>query len=182
MPATTTVFLLSSQVDHFDRPTLRLTVEPAYFNEDGELRFYNSTGSVMDNDADNLLADLRISALYDIGTTFSNAPYGWRVEFRNVYAVTLTRAEAMVKTLRKIERGLAKLDAKWGTPQTFGTYVIRVGIVLKVARYGHRQTPRAREMTGQMYRWGDPDTLLWQINQRIHDFDNQYGPKNEVTS
>lgn len=178
MPATQTnpkpVFLLSSKVEHVDKPTLYLTVEPAYFNEDNDLRFY-SAGLLSSASDDNALGDFRVTALHDINTTL-NESFGWRVEYRDVYSAGLARVEAMAKTLRKVERGMQKLDMLLGSPETFAAYVIRVGTVLGVKQYGHEQTKEAKVMTGERFRWGDPDTLRWQINQRIADFDKQYGP------
>lgn len=174
------MMVLSSKAEHLDRPYLNLTIELAYFNEDRELRFFNASGGVMDNDADNAYGNLRITASHDLALTREES-YGWRVEYRDLYSVNQRRAEAMVKTLRKIEKGLERLEAKWGSPDTWAAYVIRVGDVLGVKVYGHQQSTEARSMTGEMYRWGDANTLRWQVTDRIAKFDNQYGPA-EVAS
>lgn len=177
MPATTTPtprFFLTSKVEHFDRPTLRVRVELAYLNEDNEYRSYDG-GNAYAGDWNLEYGDLRIEASHDPSLTL-NQTYGWRVEYRDVFAVNIARAEAMARTLRKIERGLAKLDAKWGTPDTFAAYVIRVASVLKVTSFGHEQTAEARAMTGERYRWGDAETLKWQIANRVAEFDKQYAP------
>lgn len=182
MPATTRTraLELSSEVTRYDRPTLALRVDLVYFNEDGELRNYLPGG--YRGDEDNALADLRITAQHDSTTAFGGQPYGWRVEFRDVFAVDLVRAEAMVKTLRKVDRGLAKLDEKWGSAQTFDAYVVRVGSVLGVKRYGYRADKDMFVATGDQYRWGDANTMIYQLNHLVVDFDKRYGAKTEVTS
>src|SRR4051812_34918324 len=164
MPATTktlTAFLLSSKVERFDRPVLEFTVEPCYFNEGGMARFYSGSGSVMDEAEDLAFGDLQIGASHDPVLT-PEQTYGWHVEYRNAYAVNLRRADAMVKTLRKTDRGLGKPKPTSGAPETSAAYVTRIGPFPGVNHSGHRQSEKAVAMTGETYRWGDPNTLLWQ--------------------
>ena len=48
------------------------------------------------------------------------------------YHVELADAEAMVSTLRKIERGMEKLRERFGRPETFGAYCEQVCLTLKI--------------------------------------------------
>jgi len=73
-----------------------------------------------------MIKDLQVYSQAGIAET---RPYGFAVEFKP-HNVDLTAAKAMVKTLASVERGLAKLDVKWGYVNGYGEYVARVGEVL----------------------------------------------------
>jgi hypothetical protein len=64
-----------------------------------------------------------------------DAPGGtswWETAYRDVYAIELPQAEGMVKMLRRLRDGLAKLDVKFGRATDFPTYIGRVAAVLKI--------------------------------------------------
>ena len=55
--------------------------------------------------------------------------YAWEIEY-HTYSVRLDRAERMVKTLKAIEKDLARMTAKLGRPLSFGQYLGRIAISL----------------------------------------------------
>jgi hypothetical protein len=60
--------------------------------------------------------------------------YGWRVEYGDVCTVDEREAEQMLKALRRINRGVDKLRDQFGSPATFGAYVLRVAKAMGVKR------------------------------------------------
>jgi hypothetical protein len=63
------------------------------------------------------------------------SPYSWGADYRDCYSIGLPAAEKMVKTLKRLEKGLAKLNEKLGRPETYADFVIRVANVLKVKAF-----------------------------------------------
>ena len=55
--------------------------------------------------------------------------YGWEIQYRAAF-VRLEKAEHMIKTLKAIEKDLARMTAKIGRPLSFGQYLGRVAISL----------------------------------------------------
>lgn len=161
MAETETRFLLDTEVQHYDRPTLRLTVRPVYIDaDDGRLRNY------IDSFGKEPLADLTINAQADY---VSDDAYGWRVEYKQPYSVTLRDAETMVKLLRKIDKGLAKLDAKLGRAESFGAYVARVAIVLGVEHFG-KKVDANHDYDGTGYRWLGAENFIYHVETVVSDF------------
>ena len=76
------------------------------------------------------LSDLRIH-----GTALLQHPQEgivrWGVEYQGISGVNLEDGERMVRTLRRINRGLVKLTERLGHPLTFGQYVGHVAQVLR---------------------------------------------------
>src|SRR5689334_13843971 len=85
----------------------RIVATPVYLNAEGELLSPRFERSGRYND----LADLEVSALVDLGSRPANGgrPYGFQAQFAP-YRVELAQAEVMVKTLRKLRRGLEAMD------------------------------------------------------------------------
>jgi hypothetical protein len=72
----------------------------------------------------------------DAGTIRRSNPaqrvYGWDCRIRNVHHVELSEAKLMYEFLSDIDKGLEKLNKKWGYVQSFGGYVTRVMDVLGI--------------------------------------------------
>jgi hypothetical protein len=49
--------------------------------------------------------------------------YGFSVSFRDAYEVDLEKAEAMVKILTLVKKGMEQYEAEYGWPSSFGIYV-----------------------------------------------------------
>lgn len=60
------------------------------------------------------------------------ATYGWKLEYSQPWSVDLRRAESMVRTLRKAERGMTKTYAERGDTADFAEFVGRVATALGV--------------------------------------------------
>lgn len=155
--------LVSSQTRDYgcSGDTLHFTVSLVYALPNGEIR--NFVGGYLADE--NAMADLVVTAQHD---RVDRAPYGWRVEYSQPHAVDLARAEVMVKVLRKVERGLARLQDELGYPETFAAYVARVGKVLGVKSYG--MYSRGMLMDGTHYRWRGADYVSDLVRQACEEF------------
>jgi len=77
-------------------------------------------------------ANLHISAQWETDRNDSH-PYAWSVSYWEPYKVDIWNIEPMHKLLTKIQRGLAKLETKYGQATDFINYVARVADVLGIA-------------------------------------------------
>lgn len=60
--------------------------------------------------------------------------WGWEIRFAPNY-VDLKRAESYVRVLRRVERGIARVDRLIGPPTEFDGYLARVALTLGTDRY-----------------------------------------------
>ncbi len=134
----------------------RLVGHIGYRNEDGEP--LNFLWSSIDPGAE--YADFVVTAY--IGSAWRGDEYdrgvwgpGYGYEPHSVTDVR--HAEAIVKVMRKVERGLDKIaDAEgWVMAGDIATHFLRVARVLKVSEYRVRQSRRGEDMTGEPYRTVD---------------------------
>lgn len=159
------LFLLSTESGGLAGDALRITLSLCYLNEQGELRNYVSSGS-LDEDP---YADLRISALADRDATMGDT-YGWSTEYRDVFAVDLRRAEAMVKVLRRLTRELEKLNGELGYAESFGAYCARVAKVLGVKKFGWKTDGRSSTYADNEYRFGDAPQLAYRLASVLAEY------------
>jgi hypothetical protein len=141
--------------------------------EDGSVR--NPRPDTYSNPAAGF-ADLAVTAQQDHGSTADGLPYGWSVEYRDVYSVNLERAEVMVKQLRKVNKGLADIEANLGYAETFGSYLARVGQVLRVSGYGWAIGSDGSGRWGYdgiEYHWTDARGLVTRVSQLAFEFNDK---------
>ena len=86
------------------------------------------------NDVGGACYNLEVSCSLHKGTppVPDQQPYGWEVQYTDVYYVNLSRAEEMVKVLRKVSRGLEQISRRYGAPSSYSEWVLRVCNVLGV--------------------------------------------------
>lgn len=154
--------LLNTETQDYGSPVLTFSVAPVRLTADGELR--NITDSSFDHEP---LTDLVISGQLDY---VADDVYGYRVEYRNVYSVDCKRAEMMAKQLRKIQRGLDKIEADLGYPESFAAFVARVGSVLGAKAYGWRAHRRGGMYADNVYRWTDASGFASHVATLARDF------------
>jgi hypothetical protein len=140
-----TVLLVSGEALSGMPEVLKINLHPIKRYADGSIR--NFSTSIRREP----LADFKITGQLDRNGDI----YGWRAEYHDVYSVGLTDAETMLKLLRKVDRGMEKLRAEWGYPQTFRDYVAQVGKIIGVKGYGYRVDDGR---TGWSY---DENTYQW---------------------
>ncbi len=109
--------------DYSGADSNRFSLTFVHIHEDGKIRNIESDGA---------LSDLEIRGAQS--TDFDCEAYAWHCTYHDPYSVELPRARLMVKTLERIERGLAKIEGERGCAQDFGEYVARVAHALGVKR------------------------------------------------
>lgn len=102
-----------------------------------KVRFYEKHSASKDqgaggyrNPGHNAFDDLVISCQGDNDTRESM--YAWELRYEDVYAIDLALAQRMAKTLATAEKRAAKLSEEIGAPATFGQFVTRCAIALRV--------------------------------------------------
>jgi hypothetical protein len=128
-------FILSA-----DPPTKR-----DYWHVRADLVEWDGTtpGTILDGGDHDGLADLSVSAQNDPDNARSDrAPtaYGWSAAYSAPHRVTLRRAEAMHRTLAKIDRRTERDAERYGYPQTFAAYLLRVAAALAVDTFLVKET------------------------------------------
>lgn len=104
------------------------------------------------------LEGLTVSAQYDRDGWYT---YGYSVAYRNEWFADLERCEIMVKTLRKVRRGLDRIEKEWGHATDFGTYAIRVCKTLKVKDVYQGNSGKDKTYsTGQYVKWRIQDIVF----------------------
>jgi len=82
--------------------------------------------------------------------------YAWSLGYREVYEVDASRAEGMAKTLRAVEKKLAKLHAKQGEPKTYDEFVLQNAAALGIDKFAvYARQPSQHNFTDS----GDYDVL-----------------------
>jgi hypothetical protein len=163
-------FLLDAQVEDAVRSIdqaahLSLTARIVELNDDGNVR------NILESD-DAGLADLVVQAraAADMGP----GTYGWAVEYLQPYAVDLPRAQAMARTLAKLQRGMGRLDERLGHPESFGAYLLRVAEVLRVRDFcSWNKRPRSLMYEGALLNWSGSVAAYWLAEQE-RDFHKQH--------
>lgn len=164
----TPALLIDGKTSHLSGmdPILEIVLHPVYITSAGEIRNYSSSG--FDSEP---LADLIVRASYDPKLTSPGTTYAWATEYKDVYSVDLRRAEGMVKTLRKVDRGLERAQMEWGHPDTFAAYAMRVAKALGIKTYGYKADGRSNFYDGNDYRWVGAADLQYRINHLIAEHD-----------
>jgi hypothetical protein len=116
------------------------------------------------------LADLVVTAQRDKYSTGEDW-YAWRLCYERPYQVELDDAERMVKFLRSATRKLAKLEERYGRPESLAAFCARVADVLgcKESRcWGINYYPEVRA-NGTHYHWTDADGLRDHLARKKQD-------------
>lgn len=111
-------------------------------------------------------ADLHVSSY--VVEPLEGRTYGDTISFRP-HQVEIDRAQSMTATLRRINRGLERLDQQLGRSPDFATFLIRTAHILgcvTFAEYTEEMRP-----DGTHYRWMDPDTVRWWISKKTNPRD-----------
>lgn len=160
-----TCLLVSHETTQYgnDKPTLRFTVRPVRVTADGTIR------NITDTFGGEPLADLAITAQLD-HVAADPHPHGWRTEYQQPYAFDLRRAQTMVGVLRKIERGLERMRAQLGHPESFTAYLARVARTLGATRFCWATEHRGWSYDDNQHRFADADEMTYHLNRICRDF------------
>ncbi len=118
------------------------------------------------------LADFQIGAAAAPNVDTFGDTYGWHREYRNVYSIDVVRADVMSKTLRRIDRGMKKLEQQFGFATDFPTYLVRVAHVLGITQFGWKIADGGSSWTydGNEYRWVDASYVVAFLERQLADF------------
>lgn len=123
--------------------TRKLVARVVYQNDQGELLNPLDTGTSVDI----ALANFEVTAYVDRDNS-----HAWG--FHHGYApprVELQRAEAMVRTLRKIAKGLEVATVEQGYVNDFATYILRIAATLRIRAFHVRNDDRRRNASGEKF-------------------------------
>lgn len=129
-----------------NRETIGVLIDSKPINRDRQygtirLNLVRVDGEKITNpDWESPFCDLQFNAQWDASDP-EKPVYGWDIEYRQPYGVSLPRARKMYKTLRTIERAREKFPV---TPLTFGQYVSLISKALGI-KYIVRETEGLRD-------------------------------------
>lgn len=117
------------------------------------------------------LADLAITAQRSLNPTDATENwYAWRLCYDRPYQVELDDAERMVKFLRTVTKKLAKLEERYGSPESLAAFCSRVADVLGCREtYMWGEYSRELRPNGTHYHWRDADGLRYHLARRKQD-------------
>jgi hypothetical protein len=102
-------------------------------------------------------AGLELTAYLDENRDLNDGrPWGFSYHY-NTEPLEFAQARAIVKTLRKIQRGLDGLAAERGHPRDFATFIINVASLFGVRSYA--EYSRQQRPDGSHWRWMNADQL-----------------------
>lgn len=140
-----------------------LTARLVYIDpKDGRIK--NPLGGNWRGSWENGLADLTVRAQANLS---DGQFYGYEVEYSQPFSVRLVQAEAMVKTLRKIQKHLDKLEAKYGHCDNVYTYLAWVADAIGVVSYGDLVARSASFYNDNEYRWGNIDQAKFWVQEAV---------------
>lgn len=122
---------ISSGFNRFQSEYATISIRFCKWNDDNKIDYFYShddEGKEMDG--------LCVNAQMD---DHNPSPYGYRIAFRDK-EVELHTAERMLKTLKHISKGMAKMEDKLGYCQDYPDYVIRIANVLNVKKFVFRKS------------------------------------------
>lgn len=127
-------------------------------------------------DSNAIFADLEITAQLDQRSARDGQSlYGFNVQF-DVYRVRAARAKTLLDAFRKIERGLERLEQRFGPVTSFAEYVLRVADVLGCRRFPEI-TDRGRMgfYTECDYKWRSVDGFRYHVAELERKFREECG-------
>lgn len=113
------------------------------------------------------LDSLQVRCQGDNGDTAAHRRlYGFEVEYRP-FSVDLLRAEAMVKTLRHVERVLQRCADRFGRVDSFADYAVRVAMALGIRTFMVVGVPHATMSAGEAHNWLRDKDSRWVAGEAI---------------
>jgi hypothetical protein len=101
--------------------------------------------------------------------------YGFSCEYRDEHSVDLRKAKRMLRTLDKVERGLAKLVETRGYVKSYGEYIGRVAEVVGCAGMGFER--RETAYNGNRWDWMSVGDGVNRVNHAIYLWCEEVKPK-----
>ena len=163
-------FIVDVKPNQYTSGRLDATVIPVVL-ENGKIRNcqYNSLG---DRGSD--YADLKIEGWIERTSTEADFYYGYDpIEFREVWSITLARAESMAKTLRRLNRRIEALYAKHGRPTDYAGFLHYLALAAGVKErncFARKVAGGGWDYDSNEYRWMDVDQLRYHLASKIREY------------
>jgi hypothetical protein len=147
----TTAFVVEQETEH---GITRIVARPVLVTEAGELR---NPLFRFGNDPESALADLEVYTYVDRDSDEWKT-YAHLCEYAPL-RVDARLAEVIVKSLRRIRKGLDRADSEQGylsnDADGWAAFLFRIAAILGIRAYYVRNSDRGHEMTGARYRRTD---------------------------
>jgi hypothetical protein len=119
------------------------------------------------------LDDFQVEAWRDTSHDFYHAQFG----YRDVYRISLTRAEEMVRILRKVDRKTRQLSVKYGGPESAATTTAYVAEALGITaeRPFIRRVPPEQDYDGTGYRNMNAAELDYHVRSESGKWAKEHG-------
>lgn len=124
-----------------------------YLNEAGEMR--NTLGDRWEEGAE--FADFGVHGYVPKPDNDPEYVWGFGYSYLQPYRVETHRAEQMVRLLRKVDKGMARLESErgWVGQEGFHAFALRVAEVLGIKQFYVKNNEKARQISGQFWRKTD---------------------------
>lgn len=151
-------FLVKFTEATFDNHVHNLDASIVYPAPDGNLHS-PSQPTASSSTTGPYLPDFRVSAYL---SNDQERAWGYFHGYSTPYHVDRVVAEAMARTLRKVDKGLDKVTQHRGHVKDFDDYLFRIAGILDVQTYYVRSTPERLAVTGERFRRLDaPAVQSW---------------------
>lgn len=122
--------LLIQQYNHNDYGLMQIRpVWVANKNGNEQIRFYG-------HDTEAIFKSLEITCQWNLRTQIDesyNKPYAWRIQYSDGFnADNVEMAEIQIQMLKKLNKGLKKLNETLGNPESFEDFVTRIALILSI--------------------------------------------------
>jgi hypothetical protein len=104
--------------------------------------------------------------------------YGYELEFYDVYAVNQRRAEAMVRTLRRLQRTMDRLSQQqppYGLAGYLAQLAVAVGATQTDRCFGRLATRGGFTYADNQYQWMSPYELRLYLDDQLREWKEKHG-------
>jgi hypothetical protein len=163
----TIAFAVQEETEH---GVTRVVARPVLVTEAGEL---HNPQFRFGNDPESALADLEVYTYVDRDSDEWKT-YGHLCEYAPL-RVDARLAEVIVKSLRRIRKGLDRADSEQGylsnDADGWAGYLFRIAAILGIRAYYVRNSDRGQETTGERYRRTDGAGVQSWLSNLAHEHD-----------
>jgi hypothetical protein len=158
-----------SKHSSFDNKALDLIVMPVVVTPEGKIR--NLTFGWSDDTGAGEYEGLRIDGRCDV--TDDDFYFGTDLITFDIYRINARRADALVKTYRRLEKRFAAQNHKWGRPVDAADFLARIADAVgcpATAPFGRVVGGNGWSYDDHEYRWMDIDALRFHLQTKIKEW------------
>lgn len=168
LDATETRLLMDIKRDDFGDPGLTITGRPVIVQP----RMQTIRNISTDDWRPHPLADFIVRGRALVDPSSLGDTYGWHRGYHDVYQVDTDLAAVMLKHLRRVDRGMQRIEADLGPARDLAAYIARVANVCKIRSFGWKVADGGPSWTydGNAYAWSDATGLMMWVERQIAEF------------